>query len=88
MIAVWKMRSNGENSFPYTVLCQASFELRWWSAGEESVCSAGDPGSIPESGRSAGEGLGYPFEHSWASLVTQLVKNPPAVWETWIQSLG
>ena len=58
------------------------------SAGKESTRNAGDPGSIPGSGRSAGEGLGYPLQYSWASLVAQLVKNLPAMWETWIQSLG
>ena len=58
------------------------------SIGKESACSAGDPGSIPGSGRSAGEGIGYPLQHSWASLVAQVVKNLPAVWETWVQSLG
>ena len=57
------------------------------SAGKESACNAGDPSSIPELGRSAGEWLGYPLQYSWASLVAQLVKNPPAVWETWVQSL-
>ena len=54
------------------------------SAGKESTCNAGDPGSIPGLGRSAGEGIGYLFEYSWASLVAQLVKNPPAMRETWI----
>ena len=39
---------------------------------------------VPESGRSAGEGIGYPLQYSWASLVVQLVKNPPAIWETWV----
>ena len=58
------------------------------SVGEESTCNAGDPGSIPESGRSAGAGIGYPFQDSWASLVPQLVKNPSAMWETWVRSLG
>ena len=43
---------------------------------------------IPESGRSAGEGIGYPLQYSWASLVAQLVKNLPAMQETWAQSLG
>ena len=43
---------------------------------------------IPGSERSPGEGIGYPLQHSWASLVAQLVKNPPAMWETWAQSLG
>ena len=49
---------------------------------KESACNAGDPGSIPESGRSAGEGIGHPLQYSWASLVTQMVKNPLAMWET------
>ena len=39
-------------------------------------------------GKILGEGLGHPLQYSWASLVAQLVKNPPAVWETWVQSLG
>ena len=43
---------------------------------------------IPGLGSSAGEGIGYPLQYSWASLVAQLVKNPPAMWETWVQSLG
>ena len=58
------------------------------SVGKESACHAGDPGSIHELGRSAGEGIGYPLQYSWAFLVAQLVKNPPALWETWIRSLG
>ena len=40
------------------------------------------------SGRSAGEGIGYPLQYSWASLMTQPVKNLPAMWETWVRSLG
>ena len=43
--------------------------------GKEPACNAGDPGSIPGSGRSTGEGIGYPLQYSWASLVAQLVKN-------------
>ena len=58
------------------------------SAGKESACNAGDPGTIPESGRSAGERNGYPLQYSWASLVAQLEKNPPIMRETWVQSLG
>ena len=58
------------------------------SAGKESACNAGDPGSIPGSGRSAGKGIGYPLQYSWASLVVQLVKNSLAMRETWVQSLG
>ena len=68
----------------------------WWihhstetnsSVGKESSCNAGDPSSISWLGRSAGEGIGYPLQYSWASLKTQLVKNPPAMEETWIWSL-
>ena len=57
-------------------------------ASKESACSAGDPSSIPESGRSPGEGIGCPLQYSWASLVAQMVKNLPAMWETWVRSLG
>ena len=52
------------------------------SVGKESTCNAGDPGSIPGSKRSTGEGIGYPLRYAWASLVAQLVKNQPAVRET------
>ena len=55
--------------------------------GKESACNAGDPSLIPGSGRSAGEGIGHPLPYSWACLVAQLVKNPPAMWETWVQYL-
>ena len=53
------------------------------STGKESACNAGDPSSIPELGRCPGEGISYPFQYFWASLVAQLVKNQPAM-----QSLG
>ena len=52
------------------------------SAGEESACSAGDPGSIPGLGRFPGEGIGYPVQYSWASVVAKMVRNSPAVRET------
>ena len=58
------------------------------SVGKESACNAGDPSSIPGSGRSIREGTGYPLQYTWASLVAQLVKNPPAMRETWVRSLG
>ena len=54
------------------------------SVGKESACNAGDPGSIPGLGRSAGEEIDYPLQYSWASLVAQLVKNLLAMWETWV----
>ena len=57
------------------------------SVGKESTCNAGDPGLIPGSGRSSGEGIGYPLQCSWVSLIAQLVKNLPAVQETRIRSL-
>ena len=57
------------------------------SAGKESACSAGVPGLIPGLGRSAGEGIGYTLQYSWASLVAQLIKNLPATRDTWVQSL-
>ena len=57
------------------------------SDGEESICNAGDPGSIPGSGRSPGEGIGCLLQNAWASLVAQLVKNPPAVRETWVRKI-
>ena len=58
------------------------------SVGKESACNARDAGSIPGSGRSPGEVIGYPLQYSWSSLETLLVKNLPAVWETWVRSLG
>ena len=51
------------------------------SVGKEFACNAGDPGSIPGSGSPPGEGIGYPLQYSWASLVTQVVKNLLAMWE-------
>ena len=56
--------------------------------GKESACNGGDPGLTPGSGRSPREGRGYPLQYSWASLVAQLVKNPPAMQDTWVRSLG
>ena len=54
------------------------------SIGKESTCNARDPGSVPGLGRSSGEGIGYPHQYSWASLVAQLVKNPTVLRETWV----
>ena len=58
------------------------------SAGKESACNVGDHSLISGSGRSPGEGIGYPLQYSWASLVAQTVKNPAAMWETWVRSLS
>ena len=57
------------------------------SVGKESSWNAGDPGLIPGSGRSSREGIGYPLQYSWVSLVALQVKSPPAMWETWVRSL-
>ena len=58
------------------------------SVGKESICNAGDPSLIPGLRRSAGEGIGYPLQYSWAFHVAQLVKNLPAMQETLVQFLG
>ena len=76
--------------------CLTDFlSLIWMSLGfhdssvdKESACNAEDLSLIPGLGRSSGEGIGYPLQYSWASLVTQLVKNLPARCETWVQSMG
>ena len=81
---------------PWTAAHQAPLSVgssrqEYWSGVpllRVTTCNAGDPSSIPGSGRSAGEGIGYPLQYSQGSLVAQLVKNPPTVWETWVQSLG
>ena len=61
------------------------------SVGKESSCNAGDPSLFPGSGRSPGEGIGYPLQYSWASLVAQLVKKLPVMWETgfdpWVRNI-
>ena len=64
---------------PYMV-----FHLTLWSKKQESTCNSGDPSMIPGSGRSSGEGIGYPLHYSWASFVAQLIKNLPAMWEIWV----
>ena len=66
--------------------CQGGFPES--SVGKESACSAGDLGSIPGLGGSTGEGIDYSLQCSWASLVAQLVKNPPAMQGTWVGSLS
>ena len=64
------------------IMCSMDFPGS--SAGKESACNTGDPGSVPGLGRSREEGIGYAFQYSWASLVAQMVKNPPSMWETWV----
>ena len=74
--------------FTYVVMEGTSAEgVPYSSVGMESACNAGDPRSIPESGRFA-EGIGYPLQCCWVSLVAELVKNLPTMQETWFRSLG
>ena len=58
------------------------------SALRGETVPAGNPILIPGLGRSAREGIGYLLQYSQASLVAQLVKNPPVIQETWVRSLG
>ena len=71
-----------------TIIIQPVWGFPGSSAGKESVCNAGDPGSIPGLGRSPEEKIGYPFQYSLASLVAQLIKILPAMQETCIRFLG
>ena len=66
------------HSITFKHLFRDMLSISW--AGKESTYNEGDPGSIPGSGRSTGEGIGYPLQYCWASLVAQLVKNLPAMW--------
>ena len=63
---------------------QASLIVWLVKKKKKSTYNAGDSSSIPGSGTSAGEGIGYPLQYSWASLVAQLLKNPPVMQETWV----
>ena len=76
----------------WTRLSNFHFHFPWGfpgsSVGKESACNVGDPSSISGSGRSPGEGIGYPLQYFWAFLMAYPVKNLPAMWETWVQSLG
>ena len=66
----------------------AGKDSAWKKKKKDSACNAGDLGLIPGWGSSLGEGIGCPLSNSWASLVIQTVKNPPAMWETWVWSPG
>ena len=87
-----QQRSSSQEAVPFCLLRILHFAghlgFPGSSVGKESTCNAGDPGWIPELGRSPGEGMGYPLQYSWASLVAQLVKNPPAMQETPVGFLG
>ena len=57
-------------------------------AGKDSACNAEDPSPIPGLRSSPGGGIGYAFQYSWTSLMSQMVKNLPGMWETWVLPLG
>ena len=78
----WEIINLDKAQTQSTVSLHSEWGFPHSSVGKESTCNAGDLGLIPGWGRSAGEGFGYPLQYSWASLVAQLVKNLPAMWET------
>ena len=79
--------------FPHSLVskestCSAGDLSSVYQADKESACQARNTGVTSGSGRSPGEGIGYPLQYSWASLVAQLIKNLPAKQETQVQPLG
>ena len=89
LVHIWPVKRSHKNissCLLTSTLCVLCFPHS--SVGKVSACTAGDHGLISELGRSVGEGIGHPLQYSWASLVAQLVKNPPTIQETWIQPLG
>ena len=82
-------------SYPYMTTGRTKALARWTFVGKvmsllfsTAACNAEDPSLIPGLGSSPGEGIGYPLQYSWASLVAQMVKNLPAIRETRVHSLG
>ena len=78
-ILAWRIPWTEE---PGRLQSMGSQKVRENLATKESACNAGDPSLIPGLGRSPGEGIAYPLQYSWASLLAQTVKNPPVMWET------
>ena len=85
-VAKWEGWAGSFDQQMQTVIYRTGFP--GGSAGEESTYHARDPSWITGSGRSRGEGIHYPFQYSWTSLMAQMVKNSPAMQETWVRSLG
>ena len=83
-----KLQSMGSQRVGYDWADWVTLGFSGSSAGKESACNAGYPSLIPGSGRSPGEGIGYPLQYSWASLVAQMVKIPPTLGKTWFRFLG
>ena len=76
------MYNKQEDPKTYFGLHSGTLDFSGSLTGKESAYNAGDSDLIPESGSSPGQGIGYPLQYSWASLVAQMVKNPPAMQET------
>ena len=70
------------------VILVTSILFTAFPGGKESTCKGGDLGSIPGSGSYPGEGIGFPLQYSWASLVAQMVKNLPGMCESWVRFLS
>ena len=70
------------------VICSQEKGFPGSSAGKESACNAGAPRSIPGKASPPGKAIGYPLQYSWAPLVSHMVNNVPAMWETWVWSLS
>ena len=85
---MWKMNWNLYRPINMSLKTNRHVLSHDTSVGKESARKAEDPSSIPGLGRSSGQGIGYPFQYYWASLVAQLVKNSPTMRGTWVQSLG
>ena len=85
------------NNLLYIFGSRVIFQIKWAkpilgfpgsSTGKESACNAEEPGSTPGLGRSAGEGISSILRYSWVFQVAQLLKNLPAMWDTWVQPQG
>ena len=85
------------NNLLYIFGSRLIFQIKWAkpilgfpgrSTGKESACNVEERSLIPGLGRSTGEGISSTLQYSWAFQVAQLVKNPPAIQETWVQIGG
>ena len=86
-ISLWKTLAGSLLMGNFSLIIFISLSPLPRSSCKEYACNALDPGSIPGSGRSTGEGTGYSLQYPWASVVAQTVKNLPEMWETWVRSL-
>ena len=80
--------STSEMEIHLHIILVTSILFMAFPGGKESTCKGGDLGSIPGSGSYPGEGIGFPFQYSWASLVAQMVKNLPGMCESWVWFLS